>query len=391
MPIYKMDGKKDGLQKYRVRVSYTDREGKYRQVERTVYGRDAARETEQQLTREYAEQKNGITRLTVSELAAEYITSKQYELRETSVDKLKKIIDLYAIPYIGTIRIDKLTAPVVRKWKTAIEEIRTTADEPLALRTKQNIYTTISAMFNYAVRMEYIPKNPLSIVGNFKDAYTTKQKIDYYTADEFLLFIAAAREYAEQTTANLNGWDFYTFFNIAFYTGMRKGEINALRWTDIDGDTIHITRSITQKLKGEDRETPPKNKASIRDIQIPDPLRAVLCEHHSRYTQVDGFTDDWHICGGIRCLRDTTIEKHNTEFAEKAGIKKIRIHDFRHSHASLLANNAINIQEIARRLGHSKVDVTWNTYSHLYPREEERAITVLNTVSDTSPKSLKNP
>lgn len=63
-----------------------------------------------------------------------------------------------------------------------------------------------------------------------------------------------------------------------------------------------------------------------------------------------------------------------------AGLKKIRIHDFRHSHASFLANNGINIQEIARKLGHSKVDITWNTYSHLYPKEEERAITVLNSI-----------
>ncbi|MFR5439949.1 MAG: tyrosine-type recombinase/integrase, partial [Monoglobus pectinilyticus] len=70
----------------------------------------------------------------------------------------------------------------------------------------------------------------------------------------------------------------------------------------------------------------------------------------------------------------------NKKYAELAGIKKIRIHDFRHSHASLLANEGINIQEIARRLGHSKIEITWNTYSHLYPREEERAINILNKI-----------
>jgi integrase len=62
-------------------------------------------------------------------------------------------------------------------------------------------------------------------------------------------------------------------------------------------------------------------------------------------------------------------------------LKVIRIHDYRHSHVSVLANNGINIQEIARRLGHSKVDMTWNTYSHLYPREEERAVDVLNNIA----------
>ncbi len=79
-------------------------------------------------------------------------------------------------------------------------------------------------------------------------------------------------------------------------------------------------------------------------------------------------------------MRDTTLENRNAQYASRAGVKKIRIHDFRHSHASLLANEGINIQEIARRLGHSNIEITWNTYSHLYPREEERAVEILNKI-----------
>ncbi|MGN0148785.1 MAG: tyrosine-type recombinase/integrase [Clostridia bacterium] len=90
------------------------------------------------------------------------------------------------------------------------------------------------------------------------------------------------------------------------------------------------------------------------------------------------------MCGGIQCIRDTSVENRNKSYAEKAGLKKIRIHDFRHSHASYLANNGINIQEIARRLGHSKVDITWNTYSHLYPKEEDRAVAVLENIEKTN-------
>ena len=99
-----------------------------------------------------------------------------------------------------------------------------------------------------------------------------------------------------------------------------------------------------------------------------------------RYKTIDDFSDDWRICGGITPIRDTTLDLRNKEFAKSAGLKKIRLHDFRHSHTSLLANEGINIQEIARRLGHSNVQITWNTYSHLYPREEERAISVLNRI-----------
>lgn len=87
-----------------------------------------------------------------------------------------------------------------------------------------------------------------------------------------------------------------------------------------------------------------------------------------------------YICGTNKPLRDLRIQKRNIKFAQLAGIKTIRIHDFRHSHASLLANEGINVQEISRRLGHSNVEITWNTYSHLYPREEERAVKILNKI-----------
>lgn len=98
---------------------------------------------------------------------------------------------------------------------------------------------------------------------------------------------------------------------------------------------ISITKSIAQKLKGGDRITPPKNKPSIRTIQIPEPLRAVLSEHYERCKKaVPKFSDDMYICGGERPIRDTSLEKTNKKFADLAGVKRIRIHDFRHSHAS---------------------------------------------------------
>lgn len=121
---------------------------------------------------------------------------------------------------------------------------------------------------------------------------------------------------------------------------MRKGEINALKWSDIDDNIIHVRRSIAQKLKGEDRETPPKNKSSVRDLQMPLPLINILNEHQKRYKAIDGYSDNLRICGGIKCLRDTTIEKRNEKFADIANVKKIRIHDFRHPYVKLKLKNS---------------------------------------------------
>lgn len=183
-----------------------------------------------------------------------------------------------------------------------------------------------------------------------------------------------------ESIGSLSDWNYYVFFAIAFYTGLRKGEIFALKWSDISDHYLSISRSITQKLKGEDRETPPKNKSSIRTLQMPKPLIDILNEHKKLYDRHPQFSDDFRICGGQKPIRDSPVGKANENIAKAAGLKKIRIHDYRHSHVSLLANEGINIQEIAQRLGHANIEMTWNTYSHLYPREEERAIEILNKI-----------
>lgn len=382
MPIYKMEGKKDGLQKYRVRINYTDSSGKAKQLERVAYGKEQAKELELRLSQEYKEET--VKKITLQQLYDEYIKVKQYEVRESSLDKTKNRLEVHILPTLKDYRIDRLTTKVLQQWKIDISEKTIGKDDhALSLTTKQNVYGEFRALLNYAVKMEYLQKNPLSVVGNFRDAYEGKHEMSFYTPEEFKKFIAVAKEEAERcenTKNSVNDWNYYVFFNIAFYTGMRKGEIYALRWTDITNDTIHITRSVGQKLRGADRETPPKNKSSIRSIQIPIPLRKVLDEHLKRYKLVPHFKDDWRICGGAECVRDSSIERSNRLYSEKAGLKRIRIHDFRHSHASLLANNGINIQEIARRLGHAKIEETWNTYSHLYPQEKERALSVLNKI-----------
>ena len=101
-----------------------------------------------------------------------------------------------------------------------------------------------------------------------------------------------------------------------------KGEINALKWSDIDDNIIHVRRSIAQKLKGDARETPPKNKSSVRDLQMPLPLINIWSEHQKRYKAIDGYSDNLRICGGIKCLRDTTIEKRNEKFARYCKCQK---------------------------------------------------------------------
>lgn len=383
MPIYKMDGKKDGKQKYRVRINYVDNTGKSRQIDRVAYGKEEAKDLERQLTLNLREET--APKMTLQQLYEEYIEVKRHEVRESTIRQTIGCLHKYVLSYFAETRIDRLNASMLQKWKLEIENIKLPdTGEPLALRTKQMAYGKFLAMINYAVKMEYIERNPLALVGNFKDVYFEKdEKIHYYTSAEFEKFITCVYEYArkaEAETQSLVGWDMYVFFNIAYFTGMRKGEIYALKWSDISNGLIRVRRSVSQCMAGGPFEMPTKNKSSSRDLQMPLPLVDVLKAHHDRYSHMLRFSDDWRICGGWQVLGDHYIQRYNKRFAEAAGLPVLRVHDFRHSHASLLANEGINIQEIARRLGHSKVETTWSVYSHLYPQEEERAVRILNKI-----------
>lgn len=372
MPIYKMEGKKNGLQKYRVRVNFTNAQGKADSVERVAYGYEDAKEKEAKLLKDIKETPPA-KRMTVGDLYDEYIEWQETNVRKSTLRGNKSLYEHYIEPYLKDKKIADITVDMLRDWKIAIDKLS------ISTAMKQHAYAQLRGLLNYAVKFNKIPNHPLGKIGNFSDSNEIKKEMDFYTPEEFKKFIMSARENAEKKNS-IQEWGFYVLFNILFYTGARKGEANALKWIRRKGDMIMIRESVNQKVKGDDVTTPPKNKSSVRNVKLPLPLIKVLDEHYERCKDLDGFSDEWYVCGCLRPLRDSTIENRKKLFAQAAGVKEIRIHDFRHSHASLLAHEGINIQEIARRLGHAKTEMTWNTYSHLYPIEEDRAIQVLNNI-----------
>lgn len=370
MPIYKKKEKKDGLNKYLVRINYTDSYGKHKQLTRTTYGIDNARELERQLEKQ-VNNKSIVSDINIGDLYKEFKEHHKHDVRASTMRGYNTNFTHHIEPYLATVKLSNLNIKVLNNWKNTVNE------KGLSLTTRRNVFATLRAVLNYAVKVEHIPANPLDKIDNFKDAYHQDKTIDFYTPEEFLLF----KHSAFTNAVKIDYYDYYVFFMIAYYTGARKGEIHALRWNCIDNNKLSIKRSISQKVKGDDVETPPKNKSSIRTISIPQPLLDVLLEHKTRQqTYIKGWKDTGFICGYFRPLRDTSIETENKKYAEQANIKKIRIHDFRHSHASLLINNNINPLEVAHRLGHSTVDQTLKTYAHLFPNEELKTIEILNKI-----------
>jgi integrase len=168
---------------------------------------------------------------------------------------------------------------------------------------------------------------------------------------------------------------------------MRKGEANALLVSDFH-DCKHpylsITKSVSLKLRRETGKpwliTMPKNNSSVRDIPIPDALASLIREHiEERLKRIEGYNESFFLFGGIRPIPDTTLEMEKQISEKNSGVKHIRIHDLRHSYASMLINSNVPITVISRLLGHTSIEMTWKVYSHLYPTTSNEAIDVINS------------
>ena len=214
-------------------------------------------------------------------------------------------------------------------------------------------------------------------VFNFKDPNEIKEEKDVYTFEEFQKYITG--------TTSLND---KTMFEMLYYCGLRRGEARALTWNDINFEDkeLRVNKNIVQ-LEGENSHkymvTTPKTKSSIRTI----PIAETLLNDFKRLLEQDkktyGFKKNWYVFGTDIPITNSRLRDRKNQLCQKANLKQIRIHDFRHSCASLLINNGANITMVAKYLGHTKIDETLNTYSHMFKNK-------LNDIVNTIKKLKEN-
>lgn len=175
---------------------------------------------------------------------------------------------------------------------------------------------------------------------------------------------------------------YYALFHTALYTGMRRSELLALRWQDVDFifSQISVSRSLPHLKDGSYIFTQPKSAKSKRTIALSPSAILTLKEHKENYEAIQSMLgiplkDDDMIFSTLESkpLRPNTVTRAWTLLAARAGVKVIRLHDARHTHASIMLKQGIHPKIVQERLGHSSIAMTLDTYSHVAPGLQQAA------------------
>ena len=242
--------------------------------------------------------------------------------------------------------------------------------------------------FNLTTRGTYDLRNPLKVKDFYESMSDRLEEMKKFNVRDFcdLKFKRKSLQnylspQDKRSPANLEEFEkfiscvdkeiYKQLFIVLYYTGLRIGEALALQWSDFENNELHITKAITRKTesgKYELKET--KNISSIRDVDVGKVLGDYLRTFKAHEMKHIGFREDWFIFGRTQHLPQTSIDRVKDTAIKKAGVKRIRLHDFRHSHASNLIANGINIVAVSRRLGHSDINITLSVYTHLLKKNE---------------------
>lgn len=363
MPVYKTKTEKTKDNKiWYFKCNYRDIYGNIKQKKSKKYSsKEEATKEEAKFIISIGKSEN--TDYTFNKIFDEYYIYKSDKIRPTSLSRLK-VQYKHIEPYLGNIKITKLNLQQFTQWKNELNKTN------LSTNYKNKVFSLIKEIINYANKMYDVKSVIPDKVGKFVNPTEIKKEMDFYTYEEFQQFI--------NSVDNLT---YKSFFSLIYYCGLRLGEAQALKWSDIDfkKKQISINKSLTTKLKGEKYVIlPPKTKSSIRTLPLPNKVTELFKTLYNECKQIDGFNKECFVLGVFNPLPDTTIKQKRDVYCKLANIKKIRIHDFRHSCASLLINNGANITLVAKYLGHSNISMTLNTYSHMYKSKLEEIVELIN-------------
>ena len=319
--------------------------------------------------RDFLEKQSANPDMTFQNLYEIYMEDMAARLKQSTLLTKKAVLQTHILPFFGSKPINEIKASDVRRWQAKLMSSPNNYSQTYL----KKINTELNSIINYAKRFYNLNTNPCGKAGTIGKAKA--EEMDYWTYDEYIAF----REGVKDKSLS------YICFEVLYWTGIREGELLALSPADIDLDnkTISINRTY-QRIEGKDVFTSPKTRKSKRKIPIPD----FLCQELSDYIQSRYMLDADE---RLFPVTKSYLSHEMIRGCKNTGVKKIRIHDIRHSHASLLINQGCDALMLADRLGHEKVSTTLNTYSHLFPHKQQELVHSLESLQATDSPTPEPP
>lgn len=282
-----------------------------------------------------------------------------------------QIIERGIIPELGHVPLSRLSPVAIQTFYSKRLRCGGRKGRPLSPRTVLHSHRVLHEALRHAVKWEMLSRNPADCVEPPRPKASVVTPLD---EDECNRLLAAVR-----------GTDYDMPVFLAIWTGMRRGEILALRWADIDlkRGVAAVTRSLQQTAAGLSFKEPKSAKGRRQLALSPDTV-AALKSHRVRQAKQRLLLGEGYAKGDLVCPRgDGTPVRPDTftgsfrGYVSRRGFTKLRFHDLRHTHASLLLKANVHPKIVSERLGHATIGITLDTYSHLLPgMQQEAALTI---------------
>ncbi len=293
--------------------------------------------------------------MTFQTLVDLYFEDMGSRLRKNTLDSKKNITTSRILPYFKNQPISQIKPTDIRKWQNEI------LDQNYSPTYQKKLNNQLNILLNFAVKYYGLIENPCRKAGSI--GKTKADSFNFWTHEDFSKFIK-----------NISRPESYAALNVLYWTGIRIGELLAITSTDVNlrDKTLTINKSL-QRIAKQDIVTAPKTPKGNRTITLPD----FLCDILRTYLdQLYDCPEDARIFQFTKSLLYNEISRGS----KAVDITPIKIHELRHSHASLLIEMGFSPLLIAERLGHEKVETTLNTYSHLYPSKHGEVAEKLNNL-----------
>lgn len=327
--------------------------------------------------------------------AMELEFKKSFSLEKSVTKKksytLKEFIDFYDSEKNRQIKsstkqsnfyISKFYIPLfdVEIHRITSEQIKKILDEKIESGLEESYVNKaleyITKIFNFGLKKGIILANPAQKVERYRNPDALVKEMKFYTPAEFKKFI---QFFPKERNESLD-YVCYVVVNCLYFLGLRINECLALKREDINIEkaTVRVNKTVFRNVDGHSYlVTSPKTKNSIRTILIPTALLGILEEYLEWFDNLYGINSKCFLFGIDHPIHPKNIRKRVKKSAIAAGLPTIRLHDFRHSHASLLANSGMPINAIASRLGHT-ISECQKTYIHLFNESEKRLVDAID-------------